>query len=102
MLAWLRNEVNKCCKLQRISERSLNELDARVQVECYVREKRDAILQDRGICLDNTPGKEPTNLERVQQDRLSIVQDKLEDVRSLRGTQQAASIISEFDANASC
>lgn len=59
-MAWLRLEVSKFLKNHRISETTLKELEAKVQVEVYIREKRDAILKDR------EDSDTESHLERVQ------------------------------------
>lgn len=43
----MRQEISKFVKNNRISEISLKDLDAKVQIELYLREKKEAILDDR-------------------------------------------------------
>lgn len=40
-------EVSKLLKSKRINEETLTEIDARVAIEVYLREKKVAILEDR-------------------------------------------------------
>jgi len=40
-------EVTKFCADRRLNERSVTELDKRIAVEIYLKEKKDAILEDR-------------------------------------------------------
>jgi hypothetical protein len=82
IMAWLRNEVTKYIKGTRISESTLSELDSKVKIEIYVREKRDAILKDRGVAADEENLDALTNLERVQQQNLPQLQEKLDEVKS--------------------
>ena len=42
-------EVNKMLRSKRISEEALSQLDSRVAIEIYLREKKFAILEDRLI-----------------------------------------------------
>ena len=73
-LNYITMEVNKLIAAKRINERTIRELDNRVQMESYLREKKDAILEDRKnghlhIQTDNT-------LEDDQKSCLQQVQDK--------------------------
>ena len=78
MLQWLSVEVAKYLKNGRITEVSLKEFDAKVAVEVYTREKRDAIITDR-LDQDDTM----SNLARVQQG-LPSIELKLDEVKSNR------------------
>lgn len=46
-LNFIRGEVSKFCASKRLNEASIKELDQKIQMECYLREKKEAILQDR-------------------------------------------------------
>lgn len=48
-------EVSKMLRSKRITEESLTELDSRVAIEIYLREKKNAILEDRMIEADLDP-----------------------------------------------
>lgn len=41
---FIRAEVNKFCASRRLNEASIKELDAKIQMESYLREKKEAIL----------------------------------------------------------
>lgn len=42
-------EVVKFCSSKRIKESSIRQLDHKIQLEAYLREKKEAILKDRRI-----------------------------------------------------
>jgi len=44
---FIHNEVSKVLKCKRITEQTLLELDSRVAIEVYLREKKAAILEDK-------------------------------------------------------
>ena len=46
-------EVAKFCANKRINEKNINDLNKRIQMEAYLREKKEAILQDRINEADN-------------------------------------------------
>ncbi len=43
----IKSEVSKFCASRRLTEATIKELDQKIQVECYLREKKEAILEDR-------------------------------------------------------
>ena len=47
LLNFITVEVQKFLASKRVNERTIRELDQRVQMECYLREKKEAILEDR-------------------------------------------------------
>jgi len=58
-------EVTKLLKSKRITEQSLAELDTRVAIEVYLREKKVAILQDRENGIEDDLETE-SKLQQVQ------------------------------------
>jgi hypothetical protein len=52
-MKYLNLEVSKLLRSKRISEQSLTELDSRVAIEVYLREKKAAILEDRENASDD-------------------------------------------------
>ena len=46
-VSWITAEVQKFVAQKRINEQTIHELDQKVQMESYLREKREAILEDR-------------------------------------------------------
>lgn len=66
-------EVTKLLKSKRITEQSLAELDTRVAIEVYLREKKVAILQDRENGIEDDLETE-SKLQKVQQTLPTIVQ----------------------------
>lgn len=42
-------EVQKFCASKRVTEQNIRELDNKVQLEAYLREKKEAILEDRKL-----------------------------------------------------
>ena len=48
-------EVSKMLRSKRITEESLTELDSRIAIEIDLREKKNAILEDRMIEADLDP-----------------------------------------------
>ena len=53
---FIHNEVSKVLKYKRITEQTLLELDSRIAIEVYLREKKAAILEDKQI--ENNENKE--------------------------------------------
>ena len=47
IMNFIHNEVSKVLKSKRITEQTLLELDSRVAIEVYLREKKAAILSDK-------------------------------------------------------
>ena len=45
--AYIDNEVNKFLKNDRLTEDNLKRLDTKIQKESYLRDKKDAIIDDR-------------------------------------------------------
>ena len=66
IIKFLSLEVDKFLKTQRLTNQSFRELEHKLQVEIYLREKKEAILNDR---------KEENNADTKSQ--LSVVQQKL-------------------------
>ncbi len=80
-MKYINLEVNKLLKSKRITEQSLTELDSRIAIEVYLREKRAAILQDR----ENGNGDEmetDSKLQQVQSTLPTIVQ-QVDEYRNL-------------------
>lgn len=48
-LSYIKAEVSKFCASKRLTEATIRELDQKIQMECYLREKKEAILEDRKI-----------------------------------------------------
>ena len=48
-LSYIRAEVGKFVASKRLTEATIRELDQKVQMECYLREKKEAILEDRKV-----------------------------------------------------
>jgi|LauGreDrversion4_2_1035121.scaffolds.fasta_scaffold200577_1 hypothetical protein len=44
---FIKLEVSKLLKAKRVSDQTLIELDSRVAIEVYLRQKKDAILEDK-------------------------------------------------------
>lgn len=59
----------KFCASQRIKESTVRELDQKIQMEAYLREKKDAILKDRKVEYEITVGNGAT----VEEDRKSCL-----------------------------
>ena len=47
LLNFITVEVQKFLASKRVNERTIRELDQKIQMECYLREKKEAILEDR-------------------------------------------------------
>lgn len=47
LLAYIVAEVQKFVTAKRVTEQAIRELDQKVQLEAYLREKKEAILEDR-------------------------------------------------------
>lgn len=81
---FIRAEVSKFCASKRLTEASIRELDQKIQTESYLREKKEAILQDR----KQEQMGEVYGADEDQKSCLQQVQDKyqslLEDVQERR------------------
>ena len=64
-MKYINLEVIKLLKSKRITEQSLTELDTRVAIEVYLREKKVAILQDRENGIEDEIETE-SKLQQVQ------------------------------------
>lgn len=86
----IKSEVGKFCASRRLTEASIKELDQKIQVECYLREKKEAILEDRkDIDMkienhDNNDEDAKSCLQQVQNKYQSLRDDAHEDARSRR------------------
>ena len=49
LLNFITVEVQKFLASKRVNEQSIRELDQKIQMECYLREKKEAILEDRKL-----------------------------------------------------
>ena len=72
-MKYINLEVIKLLKSKRITEQSLTELDTRVAIEVYLREKKVAILQDRENGMEDEIETE-SKLQQVQSTLPTIVQ----------------------------
>ena len=61
---FIRLEVSKLLKAKRVTDQTLVELDSRVAIEVYLRQKKDAILEDK-----KTKDRDPD-----AESKLSVVQ----------------------------
>ena len=48
-LSYIKAEIGKFCASKRLTEATIRELDQKIQMECYLREKKEAILEDRKV-----------------------------------------------------
>jgi hypothetical protein len=64
-MKYINLEVIKLLNSKRITEQSLTELDTRVAIEVYLREKKVAILQDRENGIEDDIETE-SKLQQVQ------------------------------------
>lgn len=87
ILSWLQLEVTKYLQSNRVSEQGLRELESKLQMEIYLREKKEAILEDRSATLDNEDAK--SNLEKVQA-KLPALAQTIDDTRSQRSAASQA------------
>ena len=46
-LSYICQEVSRFCQIKRVNETNIRELDSKVAMEAYLREKKEAILKDR-------------------------------------------------------
>lgn len=72
MLSLIITEVQKFCKERRITKQNIIELDKKIQYEIYLKEKKEAIVEDR---------KEDNKEDAVS--NLSKVRAKYADVNKL-------------------
>ena len=86
MSAFIEAEVRRFLANNRLNETGLRELDTRIRFESYLREKKDAIAQDRKEGIDVEDAKSHTS--QVQQ-KYDAVNDALAEARASR---EAASI----------
>lgn len=49
---FIEHEVRRFTATKRVNDVTLKELDQRIQMEAYLREKKDAILEDRKNNID--------------------------------------------------
>ena len=52
-------EVARFCSIKRVNEDSILELDQKIQMEAYLREKKEAILKDRNNSLSPSVDQNP-------------------------------------------
>ena len=46
-MSYICQEVSRFCAIKRVNENNIRELDSKVAMEAYLREKKEAILKDR-------------------------------------------------------
>jgi len=68
-LNFIRIEVEKLLKAKRVTDQSLIELDSRVAIEVYLRQKRNAILEDKKLQSGDNAAQDPD-----VESKLSVVQ----------------------------
>ena len=88
ILAWLQLEVTKYLQSNRLSEQGLRELETKLQTEIYLRDKKEAILEDRHN-LDVDAVDIESNLERVQK-QLPALAQTIDDTKSQRSAVSCA------------
>ena len=71
-LSFIVDVVTRFCTTKRVNEASIRELDAKVAMEAYLREKKEAILKDRKEEMNQTgfgtiEDDQKSNLQQVQE-----------------------------------
>lgn len=74
LLAYIVNEVRRFVTTKRINDGNIMELDQKIQLETYLREKKAAILEDRK--QENNPMR--TSLNRADEDQKSNLEKVIE------------------------
>lgn len=90
-------EVDKFLKTKRLSNSNIQELDKRIAVEIYLREKKEAIIEDR-----KEPQKEvdtDSNLEKVRARYQGLVQQVEENNQLRKSETQSIARKSEIQSN---
>lgn len=90
-------EVHKFCQTKRITNQNILELDKKIAYEIYLKEKKEAIIEDRkdeevGVQETNT---ESTNLEKVRTKYENLTQQITQDTlskKSMTFSQKTKSI----------
>ena len=71
-LSFICDVVTRFCTTKRVNEASIRELDSKVAMEAYLREKKEAILKDRKDEMNQTgfgtiEDDQKSNLQQVQE-----------------------------------
>jgi hypothetical protein len=82
LAAWIDGEVQKFMQKHRVTDDvALRELDARIALETYLREKKDAILLDKREGIDKEDVESNTSKVKEKYEALNTLIDEVRSVR---------------------
>jgi len=91
-------EVTKFMQKHRVTDNAaLGELDARIALETYLREKKDAILLDKRQCIDQEDAQSNTSKVKEKYEALNTLIDEVRSVRDSKAESVYSRVSKQSD-----